>query len=188
MVFGVRRPSPPGVLVAKDRLAHTAYGRSKCPTSCASGCSSRHRSRKLRALAGPWKVSTYTISQNDGPDLTDCGTVAVGIIPQIRSVVNPEPCLRGEPAGDRPEAGTKNADEEFERRNAERRLLQELSRYYALQRGKKPWTRLSLLSNGKHGCHHSAYQRPFAYLIFFSVVKDLEDLSALSGSPDEPSS
>ena len=168
MVFGVRRPSLPSVLAAKDRLAHTAHGCSKCPKSCASGCSSRPRSRKLRALAGPWKVSTYTISQNDGPDLTDCGTVAVGIIPEIRSVVNPEPCLRGEP-GDRDPVASRNADEEFERRNAERRLLQELSQYYRLQRGKKAWTRLSLLLSGKHGCHRSTYKRPLTYLFFFQL-------------------
>ena len=156
MVFSVRRPNRPGVLAAKDRLAHTVYGCNKCPTSCASGCSSRRKSRKLRALTGPWKVSIYTISQNDGPDVTYHGTVAVGIIPQIRSAVYLEPCLRGG-SGERTEAGSKNADEEFERRNVERRLLQELSRYYPLKQDKRTWARPSLMWNGKHECHLSTY-------------------------------
>ena len=81
----------------------------------------------------------------------------VKIIPRIRPAVYAEPCLRGKP-GERPDAGKKTADDEFERRSGERQLLQELSRYYRLEQGKRTWARPSLMWNGKHECHRSTYQ------------------------------
>ena len=39
----------------------------------------------------------------------------------------------------------------------ERRLYQQLSRYYELSLGQEEWTRPPLLAKGKHGHDHSTY-------------------------------
>ena len=104
------------------------------------------------ALAG--KHVLY--SRNDAPNLIDCDVVAAEIIPTIRPLESLEPCLLTG-RGRRTVAGSRNADDEFERRNVERRLLQELSRYYPLEQGQNAWSRSSLLSLGKHGCDRSTY-------------------------------
>ena len=68
----------------------------------------------------------------------------------------------------------------------ERQLLQDLSQYYPLRQGQSGWSRQSLLSLSKHviAQHTMTFHLPE----FFSVVKDLEDLSALPGPSNRPDS
>ena len=62
--------------------------------------------------------------------------------------------------GKRTEPGSKNAEEERNRRDEERRLFKELSRYYPLGDGKEVWTRPKLLLRGKHGDRPMFQRRP----------------------------
>jgi hypothetical protein len=125
------------------------------PTSCAFGCSGKSDSWMRRPVTVLWPVSTHPISRNDAPDPINCNAVAAEIIPMIRPSVYPEPCLLTG-AGKRTAEGSKNADDEFDRRNVERELYQELSRYYPLGR-RKAWARRPLLLEGKHWRDHSTY-------------------------------
>ncbi|KAF9652321.1 hypothetical protein BDM02DRAFT_3109317 [Thelephora ganbajun] len=83
------------------------------------------------------------------PTLNRVLAVAAEVIPTIRPVASLQPCLLIG-YGKRTAVGSKKANAEFERRNVERRLLQELSRYYPLGPNQKVRTRLQLLSLGKH--------------------------------------
>lgn len=96
------------------------------------------------------------MSRSDAPDPFDRNAVAADVISTIRPLENPEPRLLTWP-GRRTTAGSRHADGEFARRNAERELFQELSQYYPRKQGQRPWARPSLLSNGKHGCDHSTF-------------------------------
>ena len=58
--------------------------------------------------------------------------------------------------GLRTKSGSKEADEEYERRNVTRQVYQELSRYYRLEGGWAVWSAPQLLSRGKRGCSRSA--------------------------------
>jgi len=132
-----------------------------------------------------WPVSTYRVSRNDAPDPIDCYTVAAKIIPMIRPLANSEPCLlTGK--GKRTAAGSKNADDEFERRSVERGWFKELSQYYPLGQGQSVWERPKLLLCGEHGRDHSTWLTTFHLPEFFPVLKDLEDLPALPGPSNEP--
>ena len=97
-----------------------------------------------RALEG----KHMPVLQNDVPDMTDCTAVAVGIIPTIRPLVNPEPCLT-EGRAERDGACSKRADREAEKRKEARRLFGGLSQYYPLEQSDSAWTCPSLLRNGK---------------------------------------
>ena len=100
-------------------------------------------------------MSTYHISRNDAPDQIDCNAVAVENISAIRPLVYLESRLHmGH--GKRTATGSRHANGEFERRDAERRLFQDLSRYYPLGQDQSTWARPSLLSHGKHERDHSA--------------------------------
>ena len=103
----------------------------------------------LQALTGLWPVSIYHIPRNYATDLIDCDAAAVEIIPTIRPLVNQKPCLLTK-KGKRTTPGLKYANEEFERRNEERRLFQQLSRYYLLRQDRYSWTRSPLLFHGEH--------------------------------------
>jgi len=133
-----------------------------------------------KALAG--KHILY-FAKNDAPDSIDCNAVAAENIPTIRPLENPEPCLRmGK--GKQIATGSSHAMREFGRRGVERELIQDLSRYYPLGQGQSSWTRPSLLSLGKHviAQHTTTFHSPE----LFSVIKDLEDSSALPGPFNEP--
>ena len=133
------------------------------------------------------RVSTYPISWNDVPDLIDCDVVAIEIIPTIRPLVYLEPCLITSPVepGKRIAEGSKTADNEFKRRNVERALYQELSRYYPLGPGQKEWGRPNLLSNGKHDASLSILAT-FRLLEFFLVWRDIEGLPVPPAPSNEP--
>ena len=78
------------------------------------------------------------------------------MIPTIRPLESLEPrLLTGK---GRRTVDSDKAKVEFGRRNAERRLLQELSRYYPLEGNQSGWTRSSLISQGKHGRDRPAYE------------------------------
>ena len=81
--------------------------------------------------------------------------IAVRFIRVIQQLVNQEPRLLTT-QWKRTAAGSRSADGEFERRDEERRLFQELSKYYPLERYQSAWTRALLLSHSKHECDHSA--------------------------------
>lgn len=85
------------------------------------------------------------IQQNDGSDPIVCNPAAVEAIPKIRSVANQEPYLRTlNTRGIEAEGSSTHVRYERERRNIERGLYRELSRYYP--RSKGAWTRPLLLS------------------------------------------
>jgi len=125
-------------------------------------------------------VSRYPIV-SDTPDRIGYIAVAVWIIRKKRSPVCLKPCLKNVPTK-RTEIGSKNANNEYERRGVERRLYRRLSRYYQVPEGEKEgeekeekeekekknkekkqkqrkekeeWTRPPLLVTGKHGDDHS---------------------------------
>ena len=152
----VRSPSGPGSPMAKGKYALAVCGRGGTVTGCATGCSGERNSRKLRASTWLWLVSTYP-TPNDAPELIDCNAVAAEIIPTIRPQVYLEHRLK-KGRGVRTAKGTKSADDEFERRNMERSLYQELSRYYPLGCKRELWARPSLLLKGKHRHDHSIYR------------------------------
>ena len=73
----------------------------------------------------------------------------------------------------RTKAGSKNADEEYEKRNGTRLAYQRLSKYYQLEVGQASWGAPQLLSKGKHGSGHSTSRR-FAHPYCPSALEDLE--------------
>ena len=132
-----------------------------------------------KALAGN---HVLYFAKNDTPESIDCNAVAVEIIPTIRPLENPEPCLRtGQ--GKQTATDSSHAMREFGRRGVENKLIQDLSRYYLLGQGQSSWTRPSLLSLGKHviAQHTTTFHAPG----LFSVIKYL-DFSALLGPSNEP--
>ena len=154
-LFSVRHLSGPGSPVVKDYLAPTAHRRGKIPQSCASGRGRKWDIEEFRPLTRLWLVSTHRISRNSASNSVDCNAAAVRVIRVIRPLVNQEPRLfTGK--GQRTAEGSKHPDKEFERRKEEKRLFQELSRYYPLRQNQSGWARPSLFSLGKHKRDHSA--------------------------------
>ena len=87
------------------------------------------------------------------PDPITWNIVATGIIPAIRKLEYTQPRLVPAGATRMAKVATcrsKFAISEFERREEERRLFQELSKYYPLKRGQRAWGRPELSSLGKH--------------------------------------
>jgi len=76
----------------------------------------------------------------------------------------------------RTKAGSKSADEEYERRNETRLEYQRLSRYYPLEGGRTEWNASRLLSRGEHGSDRSIW-RHFTYPCCHLVLEDLETIS-----------
>ena len=103
------------------------------------------------------------------------------IVRKKRLPVYPKPCLKVRP-GERTTIGSKSADDEFERRNVERRFYRRLSRYYLLPEGMKiakvEWTRPPLLVTGKHGDDHltTLCSPKFLVLKDLLVLEDRGDL------------
>jgi len=58
--------------------------------------------------------------------------------------------------GKRTKVGRRRADAEARRRDEERELFKELSKYYPLGQGQDAWERPPLLSRGKHERDHLA--------------------------------
>lgn len=108
------------------------------------------------------------------------------MIPTIRPLVYLESCLLTGPVepGTRIAEGSKSADNEFERRNVERKLYQELSRYYPLGPGQKEWGRPNLLSNGKHDTTLTILTT--SRLLEFLVWRDIEGLPVPPAPSNEP--
>jgi len=75
----------------------------------------------------------------------------VDVIKTIRVPVYSEHrLLLGPQQGKRTAEGSKSADGERKRREVERELYKDLSKYYLLRPGQAKWTRPSLLKLGKH--------------------------------------
>ena len=101
--------------------------------------------------------------------------VAARIIPTTRPPVHQKPRLLTGQIRKRTAVRSRNAEGEFRRRNEERELLRELSRYYPLGKGQNSWTRLSLLQRSKHGMiAQPANDLPLTWI--FLVLRDLEDI------------
>ena len=100
------------------------------------------------ALAGK-----YIPCSKDAPDLISCNAGAVAIIADERPPVYQKPRLKeGRGRSERTATGSKNADNEFERRNEARKQYEKLSRYYLLEGpDQEQWEREKLLLKGKHG-------------------------------------
>ena len=146
-------------------------------TSYASGCGGKGSSWKLQASMRLSTVSTQPIS-DDVPDQIGCDTGAVKIVRKIREPTYKVHCLRKGKSGGQPKKGSKSAKDEYERRNVERELYRELSRYYKLEVGQKVWARPPLLLKGKYKHHHSTFRRhPLTQT--FPVLKEVRGLTAL---------
>ena len=119
--------------------------------------------RELRDLVKRWKGHRKTPSleqalsgehisqkQNDAPDLVVHDPEAVDYIPNVRVPVSQHPHLvKG---GTKPSPGSsERAKKEQRRRDRERSLFEELSRYYQLDSDSRrvEWERPSLLKEGK---------------------------------------
>ena len=103
------------------------------------------------ALAGK---HIHHISRSDTPDPIDRNAVAAENIWAIRTLVYLEPRLH-KGHGERTVTDSAHADGEVKRRNVERGLYQDISRYYPLSQNQSAWARPSLLSLGKHERDHS---------------------------------
>ncbi|KAF9779824.1 hypothetical protein BJ322DRAFT_1221299 [Thelephora terrestris] len=92
------------------------------------------------------KPQDSSLLQNDAPNPVGCNSGVVGYIPTVRPAVYQLPRLATGSTEPLPES-SKRARNERMRRDAERRLYRELSRYYQLggNSGEKVWTRLPLL-------------------------------------------
>ena len=121
-----------------------------------------------------WKVSTFLTKLNDAPDI-GCDAEVLQYIETVRPPVYWFPCLRTGQVRPCPQ-NPGHSKSEWERRNVERTLMGQISRYYrrpgdvlgiADREEKKRWMRPLLLKEGKHGCDHSPHHRHFAYLCSF---------------------
>jgi hypothetical protein len=118
-------------------------------------------------------VSTSLTTRNDAPDI-GCDAEAKEYIKTIRTEVYLHPRLQTGNIQPCPEEN-ELAKIEWERRNVERTLAGDLSRYYqvpeddlaVVARGKKSqkdWVRPALIKEGVYGRDHSSHQRQSAYL------------------------
>ena len=96
--------------------------------------------------------------------------MAAEIIPTIRPLESLEPRLLTA-QGRRTTVGSRKADREFEKRKVERRLLQELSKYFPPEQGQNMLSRSSLLSQGKRGHDHSIYDDLPLTSVLFSLKR-----------------
>jgi len=116
--------------------------------------------------------------------VVDRNTVALEVIPTLRPIVNPEPCLFIK-EGARTEPRSKSAKEERKRRDDERTLLKEFSRYYPLAQDQKTWGRPKLLLQGERVLSFNILPTSYSSK-FFLVLKDVEDLPAPQEQPNGP--
>lgn len=84
------------------------------------------------------------------PDPVTYDAVAVNAIPTIRELEYSQPrLLSGYELENVATCRSKSANDQFERKNGERQLFQELSKYYPLKQGHRAWGRSELLSLGE---------------------------------------
>ena len=133
--------------MAKENLAPPVYGAGGSVTNFVTVCSGGTNSCYPRHSIKLWQVSRYP-TPNGTPDPIGYNAAALEII-KDREPVYLEPRLKTV-KGERTVKGSKNADNEYRRRDVERRTYQELSKYYRLPERKKEWTRPPLLVKGKH--------------------------------------
>lgn len=100
--------------------------------------------------------SKYSSHSDDAPDPIGCDAGVVKIIQRTRSPIYPQHRLK-KGNGVRTKIGLKSAQDEFERRNVERELYRELSRYYRLEWNQVVWERPPLLRKGKHKHDRSTF-------------------------------
>jgi len=130
-----------------------------------------------------WPVSAYPIP-NNAPDPIGCIVVAVEIIGKHRKLVYQEPRLKKGKGPERTATDSKCANNQFERRNEERRYYEILSQYYPLHGlGQKGWECPKLLLKGNHGQSLNT-QTTFHLPKFSSVLHDLPRFSPLPESPN----
>lgn len=97
------------------------------------------------------------------PDLVNCNAVAVSFVQIMRDVVYQHPRLFAGGGVDRDPEGSNAAKKEQRKRDRERKLFEELSRYYPLERGRTEWRRPLLLKRGKHRLRRSMHLRHSTY-------------------------
>ena len=114
-------------------------------------------------------MSNHSIPRGNAPDLIDPNSAARKIISAKRQPVHGKDCLVGG-KGRRTMAGSKGADEEYERRNEIRQVYQELSRYYPLEEGNTKWSTPQLLLKGEYE-FQSPGSRHFPYLTLLQYWK-----------------
>ena len=129
--------------------------------SSATSLGSGRATKPLPQTRMLWLVSNFLTRRNDAPDPVGWNIAMVEYIPTVREAVYDHPRVRkkqGRPCSQNP-----RAMREWERRNVERTLLGELSRYYRLDESKPKgkylatWTHEPLLREGKHKYDHSSH-------------------------------
>ena len=98
------------------------------------------------------------MKRNGIPNSTCYNPDILEIIPKIRSAVCQHPRLFVKGGRNPCADNSRRAVKERKRRESERTLFGELSRYYQLPPNKKMWTRPPLLERGEHGHDHSSDQ------------------------------
>ena len=105
-------------------------------------------------------VSTFPRSKNDAPDAVGHDSDVADYIPTVRVAVSEHPRLvKG---STKPSPGSsERAQKEQRRRDRERALFEQLSRYYQLDSGsgRMVWERPSLLKEGKRMPNSSSRER-----------------------------
>ena len=104
-------------------------------------------------------------------DLTDWNAVARDVVQMLRPVpvYSTSKLHKGSTPISR-DNRSNHAQNEAKRREAQREIFQDLSRYYELPRRKKQWRCPQILDNGKHGHSHSSVIS-LAYLYSLSVPR-----------------
>lgn len=96
-----------------------------------------------------WQVQTSS-SKSSVPDPVGLNTVAVDVVPSIRELACQEPRLYMKKGKLKPYSESPGEDER-RKRDLQRKLLMDLSRYYPLERSNDEWTRAALLKKGECG-------------------------------------
>lgn len=163
--FGIRRnPSAQGSHTAREYLAQVASRSRKTSRRCAASSGTGRASGRLQPGTKHWPVSTFLMEPDDAPNI-GCDAEVLEYIKTIRQGVYPSPCLKTGNVRPCPEGSTRHSINEWKRRNAERTLMAELSRFYQRRPQDRFWNRPLLLKEGEYECNHMPpRQRHSAYL------------------------
>lgn len=112
-------------------------------------------------------MSASPTLRNGVPDQIGYNSAAAEVLSAVQDKVYDEHRLvKGRSR--RTKTGSRDADDEYERRNETREAYRKLSRYYRLEEGRLAWSAPRLLSKGKHKSRHSA-SRCFTHSISYSI-------------------
>lgn len=160
LLCGVRFPSAPGDQMARANLARAVRQNRLTTASCVAWSRDGKGSQKCQASSRLCPVSTSLRNKNDASDVVGHDSEVVDYIPTVQVAVSEHPRLvKG---NTKPSPGSsERAQKEQRRRDRERALFEQLSRYYQLDShsGRVVWERPSLLKKGKRMLNSSSRER-----------------------------